>query len=86
MHEKSLMKSLIRQIEKLALEHQAKQVTAIKLRVGPLAHFSREHFQEHFSQASLSTMAEGARIDVELIPDIDDPHAQEIILTEVELS
>jgi hydrogenase nickel incorporation protein HypA/HybF len=86
MHELSLIHGLMRQLQKLAQAHGADRVTAVKVKVGALAHCSPEHFREHFAQASRGTVAEGARVDVELALDEFDPQAQDIILDEFEIS
>jgi len=85
MHEASLMKDLLHKIETIALKQGAKRVVGLKVRLGALSHMSPEHFQEHFDQISPGTVAEGARISSEVLTDLDDPRAQEIILESVEI-
>lgn len=85
MHEFSLLTNLMRKIESIAREKQVKKVVGIKVRLGALAHISRDHFQEHFHQAAQGTVAEGARLDIVVSMNQWDPHAQEIILDSVEV-
>ena len=80
MHEASLMKNLMGKVEQLALEHGAGRVTRIGVKLGALSHFSPDHFREHFEQASRGTVAEGASLDIELLTDISDPNAQDVLL------
>lgn len=86
MHEMSLMQGLMRQLQKLAVDHDAERVTAVRVKVGALTHFSKEHFLEHFVHAARGTLAEGARVDVEILEDEYDPNAQNILLDEFEIS
>lgn len=80
MHEASLMKNLMWKVEALAREHGAGRVTRLGVKLGALSHFSPDHFREHFEQASRGTVAEGARLEIELLTDITDPHAQDVLL------
>lgn len=85
MHEFSLINDLMRKIAGIALEQGARRVAAVKVKLGALAHISPEHLREHFEQAVRGTIADGARLDIELNPDPDDPSAQEILLDSVEV-
>jgi hydrogenase nickel incorporation protein HypA/HybF len=40
----------------------AERVTRIRVRLGALAHFTPEHFREHFEEASGGTVAENAAV------------------------
>lgn len=85
MHEASLMKSLMRQIETVAGTEGAARVVAVSVWLGALSHMSEQHFAEHFSQASKGTVAEGARLRITLSQDIRDANAQLIRLESVEV-
>ena len=85
MHEQSLMIDLMRKIESVVKENNAKKVASLKIRLGALSHISSEHFKEHFVQASKGTVAESAHLDVVVQGDLDDPNAQEIMLESLEL-
>lgn len=85
MHEMSLLNDLMKKIKTVAQEQEAQKVSALKLKLGALSHFSPEHFKEHFDEASKGTLAEGARLDIETSEDIHDPHAQSIMLQSVEV-
>lgn len=85
MHEMSLMNNLMRQIETLAREHDAKTVSGIKVRLGALSHFSKEHFKEHFDIVAKGSLAEDAQLDIELLTDENDPLAYDIVLEEIEV-
>ena len=83
MHEFSLLADLMRKIEAVAREQGAKKVGRVKIKLGALAHISREHFREHFVRVAQGTIAEGACLDIEVSSDQSDAHAQEILLDSV---
>jgi len=86
MHEFSLLKDLLHKINIIAEENNSDKVIGVKVKLGALAHISPSHFREHFDQAVVGTIAEGARLDVIALTDMSDPHAQEIILDSVEVA
>lgn len=85
MHEFSLVKDLIRKISSIALEQHASKVTAITVKLGALSHISPDHFREHFIHASRGTVAEGARLHIEILKDMTDPQSQEVLLENIEV-
>ena len=85
MHEMSLIHDLMRKIETIARDQNAVKVVGVKVRLGALAHISADHFREHFEEESKGTIADGARLDVELLTDENDPQAQDIMLDSVEV-
>ena len=85
MHERSLMRRLIAQIEHVAATHGARRVTGVAVRVGALAHMSEAHFREHFEEAARGTIAEGATLRVEVDTDPAAPGADGILLRAVEV-
>jgi hydrogenase nickel incorporation protein HypA/HybF len=84
-HELSLLSGLLDRVEAIALEHRAPRVVAVRVRLGALAHISPDHLREHFRHATRSGVARGARLEVTASNDLDDPHAQDILLESVEL-
>ena len=85
MHEYSLLKDLIHKIETIAHENKTQKVLGVRVKLGALSHISPDHFREHFTHAVVGTLAEGARVEIETLTDMSDPHAQDIILDSVEL-
>ena len=65
MHEISLLRGLMRQIEAAARSHGAERVSVVRLKLGPLAHIEPDHLREHFAQAARGTMADSARLEIE---------------------
>jgi hydrogenase nickel incorporation protein HypA/HybF len=81
----SLIHDLMRKIEMIASDQKATQVAGVKVRIGALAHISADHFREHFEEEAKGTIAEGARLEVQMLTDENDPQAQDIILESVEV-
>ncbi len=86
MHEHSLIKNLIKKIEDIAKKNNARNVTSIKIKLGALCHTTPEHFHGHFDPLAAGTIAEGATVDFIVSTDINDPHAEEIILDSIEVA
>ena len=84
-HELSLISNLLNKILEIAIKQDAKKVTAVKVRLGALSHISPGHFRDHFETGTPGTIAEGARLDIETSKDLQDPHAQEILLLSVDV-
>lgn len=85
MHEMSLINNLLHKIETLAKEQNAAHIVAVGVRIGALAHISAEHFHEHFIEGTRGTVAENARLDIDMSTDTDDPNAQDVLLTFIEV-
>ena len=85
MHELSLFADLIRKIEAVATAQGATRVLRVSMTLGALSHLSPPHFREHFAQLSPGSVAEGAELEIDVLTDPADPHAQEILLRSVEL-
>lgn len=86
MHEFSLLKDLLNKVKTIAKDNNSDKVIGVKVKLGALAHISPNHFREHFEQAIKGTIAEDAKLEVEALTDMSDPHAQEIILDSVEVA
>lgn len=85
MHEMSLIRDLLRKINTIAAEQEARRVVGVGVRIGALAHISADHFRDHFVDGVRGSIAEGARLDVEMNEDQADPQAQSIVLTRVDV-
>ena len=85
MHEAHLMEGLLRRIAEVARGEGARRVTFVSVRLGALSHLSAAHFVEHFERSAAGTLAEGARLDVAVSDDTQDPNAQGIVLDSVEV-
>jgi hydrogenase nickel incorporation protein HypA/HybF len=84
-HERALMRDVMRKIEEVALSDGGTGVTRVRVRLGALSHFTPAHFREHFEDASRGTIAEGAEIDAILDGDIADARARDVVLESVEV-
>lgn len=65
MHELSLLRGLMTQIQAIAAEHRASRVRVVRLKLGPLAHIEPDHLREHFVEAAIGTIAESAELLIE---------------------
>jgi hydrogenase nickel incorporation protein HypA/HybF len=79
------MDDLMREIDARARAERAARVTRIRVRLGALSHFTAEHFREHFELASQGTLAEGAAVEAELGTSPTEPHAQGVLLAELDV-
>jgi len=84
-HERALMRDVMRKIDEVARAGGAARVTRVGVRLGALSHFSAEHFREHFVDAARGTIAEGATIDAVLDTDISDSRARDVVVESVEV-
>jgi hydrogenase nickel incorporation protein HypA/HybF len=83
MHELSLLRGLLRQIEATARRQQAARVSVIRLKLGPLAHIEPDHLREHFVTAARGTVAEAARLDIQTT---DELHELTLESMDIEIS
>ena len=85
MHEFSLIKDLLHKVTSIALERQATRVTGIKVKLGALSHISPDHFREHFIHAARGTIAEDAKLTIEVMTDEGASLSQEVLLEYIEI-
>ncbi len=62
MHELSICRALIRQIETLARQHRAQAVTRVTLQIGPLSGVAPELLEQAFYATREGTLAAEARL------------------------
>lgn len=68
MHELAICQSLMQQVETIAVQEQARRITSITLRIGPLSGVEAELLRQAFPVASAGTHAENARLEIEPQP------------------
>jgi hydrogenase nickel incorporation protein HypA/HybF len=85
MHERSVLDALMRKVATEVALTGATRARALTVRLGALSHFSPEHFREHFQAASQGTVADGARLTIEVGTDPGDPDAQGVLLVSMQL-
>ena len=85
MHETGLVRDLIRKVEALVRENGAARAKQVQVSIGALAHFSPEHFREHFVEESIGSLCEGAQLCIRESQDMSDPSAQDILLDSLEV-
>jgi hydrogenase nickel incorporation protein HypA/HybF len=84
-HERALMRDVMREIEERARVEGAERVTGVRVRLGALSHFTPGHFREHFEDASRGTVAEGATVDCVLRDDPTEPEAQGVVIESIDV-
>jgi hydrogenase nickel incorporation protein HypA/HybF len=85
MHEQTLMKGLMRQVREIAAAEGAQRVVKVTVWLGALSHMSADHFGEHFVDAAVGSLAEGADLECFASNDIHDPHALDVVLKGIEV-
>lgn len=85
MHETSLIPDLIAKIERVARENGAAKVLAVEVHIGAMAAISADHLREHFVEAAVGTLAEGAELRTTVGEDPLAGDAFDIRLTAVEV-
>ncbi len=85
MHENHAVNHIIEQIESMADEKSARKVVGVSVKLGALSHVTPEHFREHFELLSKGTVADGAKLNLDVSTDINDPHAHEVILESIDV-
>jgi hydrogenase nickel incorporation protein HypA/HybF len=86
MHEQATIRDLVATVLHVAADNDAKRVVRIKVKLGSLSHFTPEHFEEHWVDASAGTIAEGCKVEAELSEDLTDPNAQGVVLEDIEIA
>jgi hydrogenase nickel incorporation protein HypA/HybF len=85
MHEASLIVDLIHQIKAIMQQQGTGRVIRVTVKLGALSHVSPAHFREHFVYGTRGTIAEGARLTLEIGHDPGDPRAQDVVLDSLEV-
>ena len=68
MHELSVCQALLREVERLAVEHEARRVEQIVVRLGPLSGVEGHLLRQAYPIACAGTVAEQAELIVETVP------------------
>ena len=85
MHEQALMRGLVRHILDVADAEGATRVTRVRVELGPLSHFTPEHFREHYVDATDGTIAAGAVVEACLGEDRTADTAGGVVLLDVDV-
>jgi len=68
MHERSLVRSLLRQVQALATEHPDDRVVAIRVRIGEFSGVQPELLQSAYDELAAPTSLCGAELMVQCVP------------------
>lgn len=68
MHEISLARALLRQVEELRLSHRAAGVRSVRVSIGDFSGVEADLLESAFCQLTQGTPAEGADLSIERVP------------------
>lgn len=68
MHELSVCQQVIRQVDNIALQNQARSVSRITLQIGPLSGIEVPLLKQAFPFVSVKTVAEHAELRIDQLP------------------
>lgn len=68
MHEFSICRSILREVERAARQHNARAITKIHLQLGPLATITADQLQQTLPLVSAGSIAADAALVTELLP------------------
>jgi hydrogenase nickel incorporation protein HypA/HybF len=68
MHERSLVRALLRQVEAIAEEHAPSRVVGIRVRIGEFSGVEAELLRSAYEELSAETMLEAAELTVDRVP------------------
>lgn len=68
MHEQSLIKSLLKQVDAVGRKHYAAGVLEVRIQIGPLSGVEPLLLQSAFDQLAYQSNAAGARLVIEEVP------------------
>jgi len=86
LHEFSLMSDLFCKLEDISRVNGNAKIITVRVKLGALAHITRDQFTGHFIECARGTPAEGAKLEVEQLIDTYDSNAQNVLLDSVELT
>lgn len=68
MHERSIVRQLLKQVAAVMLEHQSVRVTAVRISVGDFSGVEAELLQTAFHDMSANSPVEGAELLLDTVP------------------
>lgn len=86
MHEEALFRDLRRQLDEVARRERAARVRRVAIWIGALSHVRERTLRERWATLVQGSAAEGARLEVEVSPDPNDPRAADVVLRELDLA
>jgi hydrogenase nickel incorporation protein HypA/HybF len=85
MHEQAMYRDLLRKVTEVAQDERAGRVTRVRLWVGALSHLTEPQLLAQWPEVTRGTVAEGATLEVQVSSDPDDPRAQSVVLTSLDV-
>ncbi len=85
MHEERLLRELHRKLAELAPVGGPVRVTAVRLRVGALAHVPESTLRSRWPEVTEGTRAGASRLEITTASEITDPNSAGILLVSVDV-
>jgi hypothetical protein len=83
MHEEALLRDLRHKVDELSNAHGNARIVRARIVLGALAHLDEPRLRELWERAMSGGPGAGARLEVELLADPDDPRAGSVVLRSV---
>jgi hydrogenase nickel incorporation protein HypA/HybF len=85
MHEEAILRDLVRKAEEVARREGGGRVTRIRLRVGARSHLAGPELEARWAHAVTGTALSGAKVELELSEDRNDPNAESVLLLSLDV-
>ena len=85
MHEWGLTRALVRHLTRAAAVHGAVRISSAKVRISALAGVAPEHLRAQFAIAAAGSVAEGARLQIDVVSDLTQSHPDGIYIESIEI-
>ena len=72
MHEASLVRDLVREIDSVARENSVRHVDLVRIEIGSQSHLTSQALREQFEVLSHDSLAQGAQLEASEVPGTDD--------------
>jgi Zn finger protein HypA/HybF involved in hydrogenase expression len=85
MDESAVAQALVIEISEIARMQQCNKVLSARVRLGAGTGISSDYLRQHFITLAQGTVAEDARLEIEVRQDADEPRSSEVVLEDVEV-
>ncbi|MGA7924309.1 MAG: hydrogenase/urease maturation nickel metallochaperone HypA [Thermoplasmata archaeon] len=85
MHEEALLRNLRAKLSEIGATEEPLRILRVRLWVGALAHVSDQTLRSRWSLTVKGTPAEDSQLEIEISSDLNDPRAEGIVLTRVDV-
>lgn len=86
MDESAVAQALVIEMSEIARMQQCNKVLSARIRLGAKVGVSSDYLRQHFISLAQGTVAEGARLEIDVRQDADEPRSGEVVLVDVEVA